>query len=46
MLQLPDLPYAQTALSPHMSEQTLAFHHGKHHAACDQREQAGRAHAA
>ena len=29
--KLPDLPYAKDALLPHMSEQTLNFHHGKHH---------------
>lgn len=29
--KLPDLPYAKDALAPHMSEQTLNFHHGKHH---------------
>ncbi|MEX2642037.1 MAG: superoxide dismutase [Acetobacterales bacterium] len=28
---LPDLPYAQDALAPHMSAETLEFHHGKHH---------------
>jgi len=31
--QLPDLPFARDALSPHMSAETLDFHHGKHHAA-------------
>ena len=30
-LALPDLPYAKDALEPHMSAQTLEFHHGKHH---------------
>jgi len=30
--KLPDLPYAQDALAPHISEETLQFHHGKHHA--------------
>lgn len=30
---LPELPFAPTALTPHISEETLAFHHGKHHAA-------------
>ncbi len=25
------LPFAKDALAPHMSEQTLDFHHGKHH---------------
>ncbi|WP_420431762.1 superoxide dismutase [Hyphobacterium sp.] len=29
---LPDLPYAQDALAPHISAETLNFHHGKHHA--------------
>jgi Fe-Mn family superoxide dismutase len=31
--QLPDLPYAGNALAPHVSAETLEFHHGKHHAA-------------
>src|SRR5438067_11464186 len=31
--QLPDLPYARDALVPHMSAETLEFHHGKHHKA-------------
>lgn len=30
-LTLPNLPYAQNALEPHISKQTLDFHHGKHH---------------
>ncbi|MBI4183466.1 MAG: superoxide dismutase [Proteobacteria bacterium] len=30
---LPDLPYDRTALAPHMSAETLEFHHGKHHQA-------------
>jgi superoxide dismutase, Fe-Mn family len=30
-LTLPDLPYARDALAPHMSEETLEYHHGKHH---------------
>jgi Fe-Mn family superoxide dismutase len=30
---LPDLPYAPDALAPHLSAETLEFHHGKHHAA-------------
>lgn len=29
--KLPELPYAKNALSPHMSEETLEFHYGKHH---------------
>ena len=28
---LPDLPYAQDALAPHISPETLEFHYGKHH---------------
>ncbi len=28
---LPDLPYAYDALDPHMSAETLEFHHDKHH---------------
>lgn len=28
---LPPLPYAKNALVPHISEETLEFHHGKHH---------------
>ena len=28
---LPALPYARTALVPHISEETLDFHYGKHH---------------
>ncbi len=31
--ELPDLPYAYDALGPHMSRETLEFHHDKHHAA-------------
>jgi len=30
---LPELPYAKEALAPHMSAETLDFHHGKHHKA-------------
>ncbi len=29
--ELPDLPYPQDALAPHMSAETLKYHHGKHH---------------
>ncbi|MEO0400132.1 MAG: superoxide dismutase [Pseudomonadota bacterium] len=32
-LTLPDLPYARNALAPHISEETLNFHYGKHHQA-------------
>ena len=27
---LPALPYAIDALAPHLSKETLEFHHGKH----------------
>ena len=30
--QLPELPFAKDSLAPHMSAETLEFHHGKHHA--------------
>ena len=30
--ELPPLPYAKDALAPHMSQETLEYHHGKHHA--------------
>jgi Fe-Mn family superoxide dismutase len=29
--ELPNLPYAKEALAPHISSETLDFHHGKHH---------------
>lgn len=32
-LTLPDLPYARDALAPHMSQETLDYHYGKHHKA-------------
>lgn len=31
--QLPPLPYALDALQPHISKETLEYHHGKHHQA-------------
>jgi superoxide dismutase, Fe-Mn family len=31
--ELPKLPYPQNALAPYISEETLEYHHGKHHAA-------------
>lgn len=31
--ELPALPYALDALSPHISQETLEFHYGKHHQA-------------
>ena len=30
--ELPDLPYGFDALAPHIDEQTMRIHHGKHHA--------------
>ncbi len=33
MITLPDLPYDRKALAPHISEETLNFHYGKHHKA-------------
>lgn len=30
-ITLPDLPFDKKALEPHISAQTLDFHHGKHH---------------
>ncbi len=32
-IEFPDLPYAIDALEPHVSANTLEFHHGKHHKA-------------
>ena len=29
--ELPKLPYAKDALAPHVSAETLEYHHGKHH---------------
>jgi Fe-Mn family superoxide dismutase len=31
--ELPPLPYDKNALAPHISAETLEYHHGKHHAA-------------
>jgi len=31
-IRLPDLPYPYDSLAPHMSAETLRFHHDKHHA--------------
>jgi Fe-Mn family superoxide dismutase len=31
VFELPPLPYAANALEPHISANTLGFHHGKHH---------------
>jgi Fe-Mn family superoxide dismutase len=33
MITLPPLPYAQNALEPHITANTLSFHYGKHHQA-------------
>ena len=30
-IELPALPYAKDALAPHISEETLEYHYGKHH---------------
>ena len=30
-IELPPLPYAQDALAPHSSANTMSFHYGKHH---------------
>jgi len=30
-ITLPELPYAQNALEPHITANTLSFHYGKHH---------------
>ncbi len=32
-IELPPLPYAQDALAPHISAETLEYHYGKHHQA-------------
>jgi len=29
--ELPELPYAKNALEPHISQETLEYHYGKHH---------------
>lgn len=33
MFKLPELPWPKNALVPHMSQETVEFHYGKHHAA-------------
>lgn len=30
-ITFPDLPYAEDALEPHISKETIGFHYGKHH---------------
>jgi len=32
VITLPELPYAMDALAPHISQETLEYHYGKHHA--------------
>lgn len=32
-IELPQLPYARNALAPHISENTMNYHYGKHHQA-------------
>ncbi|MEX1099167.1 MAG: superoxide dismutase [Fe], partial [Bacteriovoracaceae bacterium] len=29
--KLPELPWAKDALEPHISAETMEYHHGKHH---------------
>ena len=31
--ELPNLPYAQDALEPHIDKTTMEIHHGRHHKA-------------
>ena len=31
--ELPELPYAENALEPYISKNTIEFHYGKHHRA-------------
>ncbi|MGD8862506.1 MAG: superoxide dismutase [Myxococcales bacterium] len=31
-IELPELPWAKDALAPHISAETIEYHHGKHHA--------------
>ena len=49
--ELPALPYDRTALEPHITGETLDYHHGKHHNAfllalheAERRRQADRCH--
>lgn len=32
-VELPPLPWERSALAPHISEETIDYHYGKHHAA-------------
>jgi Fe-Mn family superoxide dismutase len=33
MIELPSLPWGESALAPHISAETISFHYGKHHKA-------------
>jgi Fe-Mn family superoxide dismutase len=33
MIELPPLPYGESDLAPHISQETISFHYGKHHRA-------------
>ena len=33
MIELPKLPYGESDLAPHISQETISFHYGKHHKA-------------
>jgi Fe-Mn family superoxide dismutase len=33
MIELPALPWGESALAPHISQETISFHYGKHHKA-------------
>ena len=33
LFKVPDLPYDYSALEPYVDEETMRFHHDKHHAA-------------
>ena len=33
MIQLPPLPWGESDLAPHISQETISFHYGKHHKA-------------
>ena len=33
MIQLPPLPWGESALAPHISQETISFHYGRHHKA-------------
>ena len=33
MIELPKLPWGESDLAPHISQETISFHYGKHHKA-------------